>query len=160
MWLGVWMCARYWYLDYLYLFLLFIIPIFHGEISRGRRKFTHYTQSQVPHPNLRRPRRTSPSASTSVLPCSFVMLAAMRLCKIQVGIIIHTWQTTIKYSYKNTVLCHAYNRVQELCESWGGRPGLSVLTSLLVSVYVKQYWAMLWHWSQLDPNMSTDNRGL
>ena len=30
-------------------------------------------------------------------------------------------------------------RVQELCESRGGRPGLSVLTSLMVSVDVKQY---------------------
>ena len=29
--------------------------------------------------------------------------------------------------------------VQELCESRGGRPGLSVLTSLPVSVDVKQY---------------------
>ena len=29
--------------------------------------------------------------------------------------------------------------VEELCESRGGRPGLSVLTSLLVSVDVKQY---------------------
>ena len=29
--------------------------------------------------------------------------------------------------------------IQELCESRGGRPGLSVLTSLLVSVDVKQY---------------------
>ena len=29
--------------------------------------------------------------------------------------------------------------VQELCESRGGRPGLSVLTSLMVSVDVKQY---------------------
>ena len=29
--------------------------------------------------------------------------------------------------------------VQELCESRGGRPGLSVLTSLLVSVDVKIY---------------------
>ena len=29
--------------------------------------------------------------------------------------------------------------VQELCESPGGRPGLSVLTSLLVSVDVKIY---------------------
>ena len=29
--------------------------------------------------------------------------------------------------------------VQELCESRGGRPGLSVLTSLLVSVDVKMY---------------------
>ena len=29
--------------------------------------------------------------------------------------------------------------VQELCESGGGRPGLSVLTSLLVSMDVKLY---------------------
>ena len=29
--------------------------------------------------------------------------------------------------------------VQELCESRGGRPGLSVLTGLLVSVDVKIY---------------------
>ena len=36
---------------------------------------------------------------------------------------------------------------QELCESRGGRPGLSVLTSLLVSVDVKLCWTMLWHWS-------------
>ena len=32
-----------------------------------------------------------------------------------------------------------YVIVQELCESRGGRPGLSVLTSLLVSVDVKLY---------------------
>ena len=38
--------------------------------------------------------------------------------------------------------------VQELCESRGGRPGLSVLTSLLVSVDVKNYWTVLRHWSQ------------
>ena len=44
--------------------------------------------------------------------------------------------------------------VQVVCESRGGRPGLSVLTSLLVSVDVKQYWTMFRHWSQLVPNMS------
>ena len=38
-------------------------------------------------------------------------------------------------------------RVQELCESRGGRPGLSVLTSLIVSVDVKQNRTMLTHWS-------------
>ena len=46
--------------------------------------------------------------------------------------------------------------VQELCESRGGRPGLSVLKSLLVSVDVKIYCTVLRHWSQLVPNMSTD----
>ena len=45
--------------------------------------------------------------------------------------------------------------VQELCESRGGRPGLSVLTSLLVSVDVKIYCTVLRHWSQLVPNMMT-----
>ena len=50
-------------------------------------------------------------------------------------------------------------RVQELCESRGGRPGLSVLTILMVSVDVQQYWSMLTHWSQFVPNMSTDIRG-
>ena len=34
--------------------------------------------------------------------------------------------------------CHRHI-VQELCETRGGRPGLSVLTSLLVSVDVKLY---------------------
>ena len=48
------------------------------------------------------------------------------------------------------------NIVQELCESRGGRPGLSVLTSLLVSVDVKIYCTVLRHWSQLVPNMSHD----
>ena len=46
--------------------------------------------------------------------------------------------------------------VQELCESRGGRPGLSVLTSLLVSVDVKFYLTVLRHWPQHVPNMSTD----
>ena len=43
--------------------------------------------------------------------------------------------------------------VQELCESRGGRPELSVLTSLLASVDVKIYCTMLRHWSQLVPNI-------
>ena len=51
------------------------------------------------------------------------------------------------------------NRVQELCESRGGHPGLPVLTSLTVSVDVTQHWTMLRHWSQFVPNMSTDIRG-
>jgi len=50
-------------------------------------------------------------------------------------------------------------RVQELCESRGGRPGLSVLMSLTVSVDVKQHRTMLRHWSQFVPNTSTDIRG-
>ena len=38
-----------------------------------------------------------------------------------------------------TVATRAAFIVQELCESRGGRPGLSILTSLLVSVDVKNY---------------------
>ena len=49
--------------------------------------------------------------------------------------------------------------VQELCESRGGRPGLSVLMSLTVSVDVKQHWTVLRHWSHFVPNVSTDIRG-
>ena len=39
-------------------------------------------------------------------------------------------------------------RVQKLCESRGGRPQLSVIMSLMVSVDVKQHWTVLRHWSQ------------
>ena len=49
--------------------------------------------------------------------------------------------------------------VQELYESGGGHPGLSVLLLMSPMVSVEQYWTMLTHWSQLVPNMSTDNWG-
>ena len=58
--------------------------------------------------------------------------------------------------YKKLVTHAQVFIVQELCESRGGRPGLSVLTSLLVSVDVKNYWTVLRHWSQLVPNMLND----
>ena len=41
--------------------------------------------------------------------------------------------------YSRCVLVGGYVIVQGLCESRGGRPGLSVLTNLLVSVDVKNY---------------------
>ena len=40
--------------------------------------------------------------------------------------------------YLLTYLVHS-DIVQELCESRGGRPGMSVLMSLMISVDVKQY---------------------
>ena len=43
-------------------------------------------------------------------------------------------------------------RVQELCESRGGRPGIPVLMSLMVSVDVKQHRTVLRHWSQFVAN--------
>ena len=46
------------------------------------------------------------------------------------------------------------SRVQELCESRGGRPGFPILMSLTVSVDVKQHWIMLTHCWQFVPNMS------
>ena len=51
------------------------------------------------------------------------------------------------------------NWVQELCESQGGCPGLSILMNLMVSMDVKQHWTMLRHWSQFVPNMSSNIRG-
>ena len=64
-----------------------------------------------------------------------------------------------KVRHKTYILTLQHIRVQELCESRGGRPGLSVLTSLAVSVDVKQHWTVLRHWSQFVPNMSTDLQG-
>ena len=66
---------------------------------------------------------------------------------------LHTWGFR---HYKRVMMGGKHSIVQELCESRGGRPGLSVLTSLMVSVDVKNYWTVLRHWSQLVPNMSTD----
>ena len=45
----------------------------------------------------------------------------------------------MRRAYNNTGMNSSRFIVQELCESRGGRPGLSVLTSLLVSVDVKLY---------------------
>ena len=70
----------------------------------------------------------------------------------------HTWPATL-HAWTYIYVVHGSMMmiiVQELCESRGGRPGLSVLTSLLVSVNVKLYWTMLRHWSQLVRNLSTD----
>ena len=43
-------------------------------------------------------------------------------------------------------------RIQEVCESRSGRPGLPILMSLVVSVDVKQHRTMLRHRSQFVPN--------
>ena len=68
----------------------------------------------------------------------------------------NTFDTPEDYDRQDELLIQVTFIVQELCESRGGRPGLSVLTSLLVSVDVKNYWTVLRHWSQLVPNMSND----
>ena len=51
----------------------------------------------------------------------------------------HTHPRRVRPGYKKNVSVPIQSIVQELCESRGGRPGLSVLTSLLVSVDVKNY---------------------
>ena len=59
-------------------------------------------------------------------------------------VIVLFWHgTTESGTEKEDSSCRYFFIVQELCESRGGRPGLSVLTSLLVSVDVKLYWTML-----------------
>ena len=86
---------------------------------------------------------------------------------MKVVIIIHTYYTCIFSVALFTAVLNAviYLHVRkwvnhsvrvEMCESRGGRPGLSVLTSLLVSVDVKIYCTVLRHWSQLVPNISAD----
>ena len=51
-------------------------------------------------------------------------------------------------------------RVQELCESRGGHPGLPVVMSLTVSVDVKQLWTMHTHWSVCPSYVSRHPRTL
>ena len=84
----------------------------------------------------------------------FVCLSVYLLCSIPVDRAYGA--ASVRFSFKLDMLWYLWGIVQELCESRGGRPGLSVLTSLLVSVDVKNYWTVLRHWSPLVPNMSTD----
>ena len=51
----------------------------------------------------------------------------------------HTAPELFSVDVKHCLLTLEQHIVQELCESRGGRPELSVLTSLLVSVDVKIY---------------------
>ena len=96
-------------------------------------------------------------AHTSVIThclCRF-WLACLQLNTVVHKVTFKTWIWKRFYPYaahKGVCLCIDLGAG----ESRGGRPGLSVLTSLLVSVDVKLYWTMLWHWSQLVPNMSAD----
>ena len=66
---------------------------------------------------------------------------------ICVSVCVHVVRRSVKRLYSHIghdllnlcILSSLPVIVQELCESRGGRPGLSVLTSLLVSVDVKNY---------------------
>ena len=105
----------------------------------------------------------TPLQSSSGFSLFFFCLTSLLILAISVVPDEDLWCRNVE-KFRRCVRVQSYVReymqfaaiVQELCESRGGRPGLSVLTSLLVSVDVKIYCTVLRHWSQLVPNMSTD----
>ena len=86
------------------------------------------TQSLCPHKFV----------EINVLNLFLSSLADLNYIEHQLAVIPRDWIFQDAIALRDTI-------VQELCESRGGRPGLSVLTSLLVSVDVKLYWTMLRH---------------
>ena len=63
----------------------------------------------------------------------------MRYKKLVTHVESHASAVSLLESYIKAINNNNNVIVQELCESRDGRPGLSVLTSLLVSVDVKNY---------------------
>ena len=82
-------------------------------------------------------------------------------CSCLSGYTLNTTDNASCDGKQNKTACYQMFRVQELCKSWGGRPGLSILDlmSLTVSVDVKQTLTVLRHWSQFVLDMSTDIQG-
>ena len=74
------------------------------------------------------------STETSILSTETSSLNLLRLVFIILKPVLHQL-----CPFKSNAHMHTELIVQELCESRGGRPGLSVLTSLPVSVDVKLY---------------------
>ena len=112
----------------------------------GTSAWPDFPPSSLPVP------RHIPFLMTSSSPTvTWVVVLEARTCRFSS---IQQFSSSLRH--KSRVCDPVWPIVQELCESRGGRPGLSVLTSLLVSVDVKNYWTVLRHWSQLVPNMSTD----
>ena len=86
--------------------------------------------------------------SVGVLPSSCVSIFKLFSVRFRHGGLapskIGVWVKSVRRIGRGAFAqCHSfkYRRhiVQELCENRGGRPGLSVLTNLLVSVDVKLY---------------------
>ena len=69
----------------------------------------------------------------------FVCLFALPLLSSQTSRLQSQWVASLEFRPLIVSFGLFVCIVQELCESRGGRPGLSVLTSLLVSVDVKNY---------------------
>ena len=68
----------------------------------------------------------------------YSLQACVCVCSFQPGIFTGWGSEGVKTDSDKSRFNASFNCiVQELCESGGGRPGLSVLTSLLVSVDVK-----------------------
>ena len=69
----------------------------------------------------------------------FVHISVERKEWISCNDVSCTMETYVSMYVIHSGMDYAILIVQELCESRGGRPGLSVLTSVLVSVDVKLY---------------------
>ena len=72
--------------------------------------------------------------------CDFKCIFVVAIVALRLNPALKAFQALEMGCYKRSLIIIAIPViVQELCESRGGRPGLSVLTSLLVSVDVKNY---------------------
>ena len=102
-----------------------------GVCCWNSRNFTHWHHS---------PSAAKLQAMDLYLPISQAMDLYLPISKPWTYIYPISKPWTYIYPYPS----HGYMViVQELCESRGSRPGLSVLTSLLFSVDVKNYWTVL-----------------
>ena len=90
-----------------------------------------YLASRLTSVTAFRPLFLSPSLCLSLSLC---LSQSLSLSVDEVLLYVHRNRRLIRVGSQDVHLI-----VQELCESRGGRPGLSVLTSLLVSVDAKQH---------------------
>ena len=132
------------------MFILFSLITFVATLNMGGKPQTHLFSVGVPqhqhrgvskttrHQRGRQPRQVAAQGAPLVV----IPKASRRL----VGPCVTRWSAVTdlvagwsSHAYLKDRNTDCENIVQELCESRGGRPGLSVLTSLVVSVDVKQY---------------------
>ena len=92
---------------------------------------------------------TSHSESPKISNLMFQLCSKFKACDYKLPWLmkVHSLLDSLGLSYRWVIvqeldslgLSYIWVIVQEVCESRGGRPGLSVLTNLLVSVDVKNY---------------------